>query len=265
MRARGYDEVFGATSDSLQAGKMPNTVGMTEQERAAIYEPNFLRDASPEARAAYEAGQPVTYAIRHDTPLSENNERGVFDDRYVVLQKNPETGEVTVHEFDGAQDPNTQYGDGMRTTLPASGTGPLEMGSYGSFGGQTVTPWGWSAEVSVYGRPADGTILMTGGPKEGKIYPDGNDYQVEYDLNGDGVFNDPDSQRRAMDNGYQLHGGKTDYSHTGSGGCLTIPPHQWNAYMEATGLPAAGSTQAEREAFQMYYVQSNETKFDPNA
>jgi hypothetical protein len=245
LRAQGYGHVFGTASDKLENGKMPNTIGMSYLERRDVYLSNFERNASPEARAAFDRGDPVIFAIRHDTPLSANNERGVYDDRYVVLQRVP--GEIQFKEFDGSQDPNTQYGDDMRDTHDVPwDKQPRELGPYADrvdFG------------IDAYSRVADGTIQFTStGPKDDHLYPVNGDYRIEGDINGDGIFND-DYTRSAGNNGFQLHAGKEDYSHTGSGGCLTLPPHQWDAFKEATGVFGDGA-----RTDSIYYVQVGESK-----
>jgi hypothetical protein len=66
LRGQGYGYVIGNGSDKLVDGKMPTTLGMTEPERARMYTENFARNASPEARAAFDRGEPVVLAIRHD-------------------------------------------------------------------------------------------------------------------------------------------------------------------------------------------------------
>jgi len=53
---------------------------------------------------------------------------------------------------------------------------------------------------------------------------------------------------------FQLHPGKQDYSHTGSGGCLTLPPHQWDAFKQAIGVFDGGPSNS------IYYVQVGESK-----
>lgn len=255
LRAHGYSHVMGGPSDKLENGKMPNTIGMTDAERADVYVPNFERNASPEARDAFNRGEPVIMAIRHDTPLQANNERGVYDDRYVVLQKGPD-GSVSAKEFDGSQDPNTQYGDGMRDRHglpPNKDTG--EVGPYAERNpGYGPGKGGYAPpSVDAYSRVADGTIKMQTGPKADHLYPENGDYMIEGDINGDGMFNDGYT-RKAGNNGFQLHAGKEDYSHTGSGGCLTLPPHQWGAFKDAIGVFNEGSTGS------IYYVQVGEGK-----
>jgi hypothetical protein len=245
LRAYGYSHVFGTASDKLENGKMPNTIGMNYLERRDVYLSNFERNASPEALAAFNRGEPVIFAIRHDTPLQANNERGVYDDRYVVLQRVP--GEIRFTEFDGSQDPNTQYGDDMRDTHDVPwDKQPREVGPYADrvdFG------------IDAYSRVADGTIKMQEGPKEDHLYPENGDYSIQGDINGDGIFND-DYYRPAGNNGFQLHAGKEDYSHTGSGGCLTLPPHQWDAFKQATGVFDGDPNTTNS----LYYVQVGESK-----
>jgi hypothetical protein len=252
LRGQGYGHMLGSTNVELQNGKMPNTIGMNQNELMGVYLPNFERYASAEAIDAFNRGEPVIFAIRHDTPLQANGELGVYDDRYVVMQRSP--GGVThIKEFDGSQDPNTQYGDGMRDMheVPA-GQYPNEVGPYAD---ARMEPFGQSSFglIDAYSRVADGTIKFQTGPKADHLYPQNGDYMIEGDINGDGVFNDNYS-RPAGNNGFQLHPGKPDYSHTGSGGCLTVPPHQWDEFEQAIGVfePAKQDS--------IYYVQIGESK-----
>jgi hypothetical protein len=247
LRAEGYGYVIGPPgSEKLQDGKIPNTLGMTENEKRDVYLPNFERNASPEARAAFDRGEPVVFAIRHDTPLSANGGLGEYDDRYVVMQKSPD-GTVSVKEFDGCQDPNTQYGDGMRDQQFPDKV-PDKLGPYADRYGS-----GMMTYVEAYSRVADGTIKMVTGPNGGHLYPENGDYTTQGDINGDGIWND-NYYRPAMNNGFQLHAGKEDYSHTGSGGCLTLPPHQWDEFTQAIGMLDGRPRQ------EIYYVQVGEAK-----
>ncbi|WP_426702989.1 hypothetical protein ACPPVV_08360 [Rhodanobacter sp. Col0626] len=275
LRNEGYGDTLGATSDTLENGKMPTTIGMTDAERGAYYERNFLDNpaTSDDAKKAYQSGQPVILAVRHDTTLSANNEEGVYDDRFVVLQKT--SGGVSAREFDSSQDPTTQYGDGLLNDFDLPGS--ADDGQVGKYA-KNDTPWYQSFDTMSWHRTyaptrlADGqTIQLSTGPDgqqtDGwgtleKLYtPANGGYQVQGDLNGDGVFGN-DGQRdhkTAGGNEFQLHAGKADYSHTGTDGCVTVPEYEWNDFRAATGLFNGNGDQRVNQAGNIYYVQVNES------
>jgi hypothetical protein len=192
---------------------VPNTLGMTDAEKHDLYEKKFLATASKDAIAAYNSGQRVVLALRHDTSLSENGGKGEFDDRFVVLQKSPQVA----HEYRACLDPNTQYGNGMRSTYNQTSS---SVGPYASSDG--------NGKAEAYGRIAGGqTIRFQTGP-DNKLYPPPNGgYRTQGDGNGDGDLNDND-YRTEDSNGFQLHGSAV--GHTGSGGCITVPFYMWNDF-----------------------------------
>lgn len=207
---------------SEKAG-VPNTIGMTPEEKHQTYERIFLEKASPEAKAAYERGEKVVLALRHDSPVYANGGKGEFDDRFVVMQK-----DGMAKEYAASLDPNLQYGNGLRDEFDVPGKPENWNGTYAEHHDDSgFIPWD-SDTVNAWGRISGGqTIRMQTGP-HGKLYPppDGG-YRIDGDLNGDGVFNDGVS-KEVDGNGYQLHGSAV--GHTGSGGCITVPFYRWDEF-----------------------------------
>ncbi|MBX7099419.1 MAG: hypothetical protein K1X89_17020 [Myxococcaceae bacterium] len=218
---------------------VPNTLGMTNDEKTQVYEKIFLEKASPDAKAAYERGEKVLLGVRHDTPVYANDGRGEFDDKFVVLQKPHDGQPQLVKEYRACLDPNTQYGNGIRDNYDVKGK-PENMGQYSTYheGGTFSDP-----SVDAYSRISGGqTIRMQTGP-DGRLYPPpGGGYQVDADLNGDGVFNDGFSKTNPK-NGYELHGSAV--GHTGSGGCVTVPFYQWDEFQKTItgGQPTVSEKQ----------------------
>lgn len=275
LRNEDYGAALGMTSDTLENGQMPTTIGMTDAERSAYYEKNFLDNpaTSAEAKQAYESGQPVVFAIHHDDTLDVNGGTGLYNDRFVVLQKT--NGQVSAKEFDASLDPNTSYGVGS-TQSPYDLPGDAPDGQVGQYA-KNDTPWysmfttySWHRTYAPT-RLADGqTIQMSTGPDgqqtDGwgtleKLYtPAGGGYKLQGDLNGDGIFGN-DGQyatKLADDNQFQLHAGKADYSHTGTDGCVTVPEYQWNDFRAATGLFNGSGDQRVNQPGHLYYVQVSE-------
>lgn len=215
----------GATAAEVLGEKsgVPNTLGMTQQEKGAVYLSRFQATASPEAKTAYERGERVVLGLRHDTPLSENDGKGVYDDRFVVLQKGSAGDVGLVKEYRACLDPNTKYGDSMRDTFDTKSD--AAVGPYATaHADNPLNPFD-SNTVDAYGRITSGqTIRFQTGPDSTLYPPPDGGYQVQGDANGDGAWNDS-ATRSAKGNQYQLHHGAT--GHTGSGGCLTVPPSQW--------------------------------------
>lgn len=275
LRNEDYGAALGFTSDSLENGQMPTTIGMTDAERSAYYEKNFLDNpaTSEEARKAYESGQPVIFAIHHDDALDVNGGTGLYNDRFVVLQKTD--GKVTAREFDASVDPNTSYGIGS-TQSPYDLPGSAPDGQVGQYA-KNDTPWysmfttyDWHRTYAPT-RLADGqTIQLATGPDgqqtDGwgtleKLYtPSGGGYKLQGDLNGDGIFgNDGQYATKTADsNEFQLHAGKADYSHTGTDGCVTVPVYQWNDFRAAIGLFNGSPDQRINQPGNIYYVQVSE-------
>ncbi|MBX2883808.1 MAG: hypothetical protein KTR32_27895 [Granulosicoccus sp.] len=204
---------------------LPDTSGLTEEERVRTYENILTANASDEAIVAYNNNETVVLALRHESPLFENRGSGDFDDRFVVLWTD-ENGDRRSREFEGSLDPNLRYGDDLREDISVDKP-PASMGQYGDITtDSSLNPWD-EDQIHVWGRVAGGqTILMQTGPKDQRLYPpaDGG-YALDVDTNGNGIFDDSDSIVRD-DNAFQLHGPARDddgnITHTGSGGCMTV-------------------------------------------
>ncbi len=249
FRAEGYSleeavamarDVAGPRADPLfrDRGDVPSTVGMTEAERFAVYEPLLLENASPEAIEAFERGESVVLGLRDDSTVFENEGRGEFDDRFVVLQQRDD-GTVSVREWRASLDPNTQYGAGLREGY-AVPEPPEALGPHAHHEGDSrLNPFD-DDQIFGWARLSGGqTIRLQEGPED-KLYPppDGG-YDVDIDLDGDGYFDD-DATKTIGGNSYQLHGSAT--GHTGSGGCITVPFHHWPEFRDALveGQPIVG-------------------------
>ncbi|MCA9548518.1 MAG: hypothetical protein KC933_00695 [Myxococcales bacterium] len=223
---RGSTGITGSKVLEQREG-VPNTLGMSDVEKAEVYKPIFLANASPEAKAAYDRGEPVVLGLRHDSPIFENEGRGEFDDRFVVLTKGT-TGTPQVQEFDASLDPNIQYGNDLRESYEVAGPPDEPLGPYAEHHSDSrLNPFD-SDTIDGWGRISSGqTIRLQEGP-HGKLYPppDGG-YNVDVDIDGNGVFDD-DAVKRIDNNGYQMHGSAV--GHTGSGGCITVPFYQWDDF-----------------------------------
>jgi hypothetical protein len=167
---------------------------------------------SAEAKADLAAGRQVILGLRDDTAVNVNGGKGAYDDRIVVLQADGSGG--TVKEFSASTEPSSQY-DG-RYGADFNGDGRLELGRMAE---GTV-----SFQKSHSGSLGD--VLRPTGPLGRRAR-----HQPRRPIDAA----DPRGKGQSTDNSFLFHaGGNTN---TGSAGCQTLKPGDFQRVLERAGRP----------------------------
>ncbi len=181
-------------------------------DRGSYYAGLIAQNGDKQAQADFAAGKKVVIAVRTDTSTNANNKQGVYDDKMVIVQKTP-SGKISYLEFKGNTEPAGRY-EAKGYGKDINGDGRKELG-----------------------RLVEGTYRysMKPGNFVGNRYFEVSRTQVvQRDTNHDGKFTAADGIDRAG-------AGTTMYIHqggvngTGSAGCQTMPPAEYNRFLNALG------------------------------
>jgi hypothetical protein len=200
---------------------MLDTSGMAESEKFAVY---CELIGNPAVREELDAGLRVIVGLRVATPTTANEGRGIYDDRFVVLQRTKI--DESAREFTGNTDPSGWYedvGGGLTATgRPAMGVdadrdGRLDLGRI-------------PAGCYRYRKSQS--------KKFGDVLRSAEPIHAERDTNHDGVFDTSDRVDPALADGlyvtdFLFHPGLDD--RTGSAGCQTMTPNVFTAFWQALG------------------------------
>lgn len=170
-----------------------------------------------------------------DNPATPRNESsrgtGVYDDTMVVLGRRDQN---QVWQFNQANtEPTAQYSQRAANGEYPDVNARRTMGVDANRDG-ILDP----------GRMSQGTYEMVGtthpnpGPNDFSLMPSNNAVRnganmIERDVNGDGLFNAADGQRRTtnLDQSFKIHEGS--YGNTDSAGCQTIRGEQFDGFTDA--------------------------------
>lgn len=200
---------------------MLDTSDMEEPEKFAAYRELI---GNLVVHEELDAGLRVIVGLRVTTPSTANEGRGIYDDRFVVLQRT-KTGESAL-EFAGNADPSGWYedvGGGLTAAgrpavgADADGDGRLDLGR--------IPAGCYRYRKSQSSKFGD--VLRSAGP-----------IHAERDTNHDGVFDSNDRVDPAPAGGlyvtdFLFHPGLED--RTGSAGCQTMTPNVFTAFWQALG------------------------------
>jgi hypothetical protein len=200
---------------------MLDTSDMEEPEKFAVYRGLI---GNPAVREELDAGLRVIVGLRVTTPTTASEGRGIYDDRFVVLQRT-KTGESAL-EFAGNADPSGWYedaGDGLTAAgraamgVDADGDGRVDLGRI-------------PAGCYRYRKSQS--------KKFGDVLRSAEPIRAERDTNHDGVFDSNDWVDPAAADGrsvtdFLFHPGLED--RTGSAGCQTMTPNVFTAFWQALG------------------------------
>ena len=189
-------------------------------------------------------GNRVILGIRNETRTTVNQGRGDYDDRIVVLWKNPDAT-TGLAQFQATTEPTSQY-DARAGFNPRPG--PFERSGFRRAEGMDSNQDG----IADLGRLAEGTIQMQAAthltpsgrgathfslrpsPEAVESTPSG----VQRDTNGDGWFDSADIRGvEPLNNTFKHHMGSR--TNTDSAGCQTLPRQSptgeeaYERYMEA--------------------------------
>lgn len=151
--------------------------------------------------------------LRKETNTNANEGNGLYDDRIVVLWKD-RNGTKHVREFDATTEPSARY-EG-RDGMDANGDKKLDLG-----------------------RLADGAytyrLRIEQHSRLGQVFRMTQSVNVERDTNHDGLFNDQDTvtNQAALDAGTSMLIHRGGRRMTGSAGCQTLPPDQFQNFLDA--------------------------------
>ena len=174
------------------------TANMTEAEKFAHY-----KSLIEKSGGRFNPNGPNIVGVRSDTDTNTNRGGGRYDDTMAVVWM--ENGKPRVREFRGNTEPAGNYRGRMGQDVNGDGTldqGRLRTGHY-------------EYQVSSYrGGPA---LRMVG------------DSIVDRDTNGDGIFGNDGGAKSRGGASMLFHRGGT--STTGSAGCQTMPPAEFDRFM----------------------------------
>jgi hypothetical protein len=200
---------------------MLDTSDMQAPEKFAVYRELI---GSPAVRGELDAGLRVIVGLRVTTPTTANERRGIYDDRFVVLQRT-KIGDSAL-EFAGNADPSGWYED-VGGGLTAAGRPAMGV------------------DVDRDGRLDLGRIpagcyryRKSQSKKFGGVLRSVEPIHAERDTNHDGVFDGNDRVDPAQAGGlhvtdFLFHPGLDD--RTGSAGCQTMTPDVFRAFWQALG------------------------------
>lgn len=200
----------GAVTPGAVTGALPSTEGMTGAQRFQTYSAYVNAHGDAQAKADLAAGRQVILGLRNETAIGANGGRGAYDDRVVVLQGNSAGG--TAREYAANTEPSGQY-EG-RFGQDFNGDGRRELG-----------------------RITEGTVRFERGTSAnlGNVLRPTELHQVSRDTNHDGVIDgrDPGGTARNGDYSFLFHAGGN--SNTGSAGCQTMKPGDYQSFWNGLG------------------------------
>lgn len=175
------------------------TAGMTEAQKYDYYQ-NMIRQNGGQFRTG--PGDKNVLSVRTPTNTHANNNQGVYDDKTVMLWTD-RNGTKHVREYQSNTDPSARY-EG-RYGADANGDGRRDLGRL---------PTGYYE----YQMGSSSTL--------GRVLRPTQNQMVERDTNHDGNFND--GARSSAGQSILFHAGGN--SMTGSAGCQTMPPAEYNRF-----------------------------------
>lgn len=93
----------------IQPPKLPDTKGMSESQLYDVYAKYVESNGSDEAKTALKNGDQVIIALRMVTNTRENQGKGVYDDRIVVVWQDLKPARKHAGEFIANTEPSAQY------------------------------------------------------------------------------------------------------------------------------------------------------------
>ncbi len=177
---------------------------------------NAVGDA--QAKADLNSGKKVVVAVRTETSAFANNRKGNYDDTIAVVWKNSD-GSYSAREFRGNTDPSAQYAfDGRRPLgRDVNGDGSIDQGRLVTGNYRYVNEGYSSLYKNTYFRAARTQV-------------------AERDTNHDGRFDSRDTNRidqTGAGTSMLFHQGGVN--NTGSAGCQTLAPNEFNAVLRLLG------------------------------
>jgi len=225
---------------------MPDTKGLTTEQKFDVYSSIVQTRGNLAARKALNNGDKVILGLRNEDNSLVNKGKGLYNDRIVVLSRDPRNGTVTVEEFEHAStEPTAQYDANTRNKTTSKNYDPKllkEMQSSGAKArgakGEDVTRDG----IPELGRLSEGTVEMQKAthatpwagtnfalrPTSEAVTNGAN--RVERDSNHDGKF-DGNDVRDNLNSEFKIHSGSK--TNTDSAGCTTIHPADFKRFEAA--------------------------------
>jgi hypothetical protein len=199
----------------IQAGSLPNTEGLSESQKYALYATQLRKFGNAQARADLEAGRKVVLSIRQNTNVRANQGKGVYDDRMAMLWVD-RLGNKRAQEFRANTEPSGQYehrGPYARKTMgqDVNGDGRRDLG-----------------------RLTDGSYRYSGKGiflRSAALWST-QDQKVSRDTNHNGRFDESRTYGRD-DYAMYIHAGGSD--NTWSAGCQTLPPDEHARFFSCLG------------------------------
>lgn len=200
-------QAAGQVNAGQATGVLPSTEGLSNAQKFELYSSYVNTYGDAQAKADLADGKQVILGLRTETSLGVNGGKGAYDDRVVVLQQGAQ-----VREFVASTEPSGQY-EG-RYGADFNGDGRKELG-----------------------RIAEGTVTFqksTSGSLGDVLRPTEN-HAVQRDTNHDGRIDANDARGTGVstDRSFLFHAGGN--SNTGSAGCQTMKPGDFQAFWDGLG------------------------------
>jgi LysM repeat protein len=199
------------TTQTSQTGQASATQNNADARTAADFANIINQRGDAQARADLAAGRRVVVAVRTETATTAGGRNGVYDDRMAVVWRNND-GSYSMRSFMGNTDPSARYEGRYGTDVNGDGSRDL-------------------------GRLVEGNYryeLQPGQFVGNRFYRATNTQQVIRDTNHDGRFTSADRlDRTGAGRSMLFHQGGPQI--TGSAGCQTLRPNDFNAMMQTLG------------------------------
>lgn len=195
-----------STSATTGPTQVRDTAGMSEAQRYDYYAQLAQQNGG---RVRTGPGERNIVGLRNPTDADANGGNGRYDDRMVMFWQDA-NGTKHAREYQGNTEPSARYRGRMGED--ANGDGRLDQGRLPS--GYYEFRTGSSSRLGRILRPVE-------------------DYRVERDTNNDGVFGNDRGATSRGGNSMFFHAGGS--SITGSAGCQTLPPSEFNRFWRDLG------------------------------
>jgi len=219
---------------------MPDTDGLTAEQKFDVYSSIVQTRGNQAARDALDRGDKVILGMRKEDNSVVNHGKGEYNDRIVVLSRDPRNGTVKVEEFDRASaDPTAQYDANTqhKATNAKYDQKELKGMQFRRPEGEDVT----GDRIPELGRLSEGTVEMWETthptPWAGTNFalrptPDAIANSTSW-IDRDSKHNGDSSTgvRSKLNDSIKIHAGSRN--NTDSAGCTTIQPEDYKKFEAA--------------------------------
>ncbi len=225
----------------IQPPKLPDTKGMSESQLYDVYSKYVESNGNDDAKKALKNGDQVIIALRMVTGTRENQGKGIYDDRIVVIWQDLKPAKKYAGEFKANTEPSAQYEERDSQFIASKAKGKkvkVIHEIFGPDGKKVAFRKNDGFDVDENGRLDLGRLMEgnykfynSGGTFQGAVYLRNKGNQTaRRDTNHDGIFSSADAWKTPSGNLLVHSGDFAMYIHVGgssntfSAGCQTLPP-----------------------------------------